>query len=238
MQTSQSIIYFDREGRENLSQVLRVVKRVFKKRPEVRSHPLLVFTAIGEGAALAYNLLQEYDPKIIAITFSPDFYVMREGKKVFPQIPDKIKALFDGIGIKVIKSRLPFDEIEGMAAHNEQMKLLKSALTLFGGGFVQCVQAVLQACDHDVVPVGEKVISITGDSAAIITASTTKGFLTRESGLVINEILCKANNFTIARAQATKEEVQSPRLFDSEDVKQTNKKGLSAQTGRLLEAKD
>jgi hypothetical protein len=231
MQTSQSIVYFDREGRENLSQVLRVVKRLFRKRPEVRSYKILVFTAIGEGAALAYNLLQDYNPEIIAVTFPPDFYLMRDGQKVFPQIPEKIKALFDGLHIKVIKSRLPFDEIDGMLMHNENMRLVKNTLSLFGGGFTQCVQAALQACDHGAVQVGEKVITISGDSAAIMTASTSKQFFSRESGLAINEILCKASNFTIARTTPQKAPNQTPELFEAEEPNQTKRKALPRSGG-------
>lgn len=238
-QTSQSIVYFEREGRENLTQVLRVVKRAFRKRVELRSLKIVVFTAIGEGPALSYNLLQEYTPQIIAVTFPSDFYIVREGKKICPNIPDKIQALFDGLGIKVIRSRLPFEEIDGVPGYNEQMKLIKDSLSVFGGGFVPCIQAVLQACDHDAIRVGEKVISITGDSAAIITASTTKTFLSKESGLVVNEILCKARNLTIARGSQPKTPEPAASLFDLKaEVKATKRKELSQPGPKILEAKE
>ena len=53
------------------------------------------------------------------------------------------------------------------------MTLIKDVLSLFGGGFSLCVQAVLQACDMGVLKIGEKVVVITGDCAAIVTALTT-----------------------------------------------------------------
>jgi hypothetical protein len=87
-------------------------------------------------------------------------------------------------------------------------------LSLFGGGFAVCVQAVLQACDQGVIEQGEKVIAIAGDTAAVMTASTTRGFLSRESGFSINEILCKARKLTIARGAPAKAVEQTKNLFE------------------------
>lgn len=60
---------------------------------------------------------------------------------------------------------------------------------------------------------GEKVISITGDLACLITASSTKHFLSREAGLSINEILCKPRNFNLARGDLKKAAEKSAELF-------------------------
>jgi hypothetical protein len=204
MHLSQSIVYFEREGRENLSEVIRIVKRAFKKRVDLRSSKIVVFTAIGQGAAMAYNILEEYEPTIIAVTFPLDFSIPRGDKRFFPRIPEKLQAFFDALKIKVITTRLPFDEIDGAVEHNAQMKMIKDVLSLFGGSFPQCIQAVLQACDAGAIVPGEKVISITGDVAAVITASTTRAFLSREAGLVISEILCKPRNLNIARGDLLK----------------------------------
>lgn len=144
---SSSILYFEHEGRKNLSHVLRVVKRAFTRREDLQSSKVVVFTAVGHGAAMAYNLLQEFDPTIIAVTFPLDFSVRREDQRFFPRIPDKLMDFFNGVKIRVITGRLPFDRIDGAEAHNSQMKLIEDVLTLFGGSFPQCVQAVLTACD-------------------------------------------------------------------------------------------
>jgi len=173
-----------------------------------------MFTAIGEGPALAYNFLQEYDPKIIAVTSPPGFYVKRGEEKLFPRIPPKLQAFFNGVGVAVITSRLPFDAMDGADAHNEQMNLIRRVLSLFGGGFSICVQAVLQACDHGVVEQGEKVIAVAGDCAAVMTASMTKDFLSRDRGLSINEILCKARKLTIARGSPAIAVEATRDLFD------------------------
>jgi hypothetical protein len=235
---THSIYYFDQEGRENWEQVLRLVKRAFKRRPEFRSYKVVIFTAIGEGPALAYNLLQDYldTTKIIAVTFPPDFTAVRDGQTVSPRIFPKAKTFFDGVGIPVVTARLPFQAIEGVEGHNQQMKLIGDVLTLFGGSFSLSVQAVLQACDHGLVEVGEKVIAVTGDSAAVITASSTTKFLNREQGLAINEIICKARNMTIARGQPAAAVEQSRSLFDQNTTPRL--KATPPKRQQLIEGKE
>jgi hypothetical protein len=222
-----SISYFDREGRENLPQVLKIVRRAFNKRPDLRALKLIVFTATGDGPALAYAQLHEYEPQIIAVTFPPDFSVMRGTERIYPQISPKLHRFFDGVGVKIITGRRPFDAIEGVPAHNEQMQLIRDVLTLFGGSVSLCIQAVLSACDSGEIAIGEKVVGITGDLAAVITASTTKKFLAKEAGMVVNEILCKPRNLTLSRNIGP---------IDAPPVKTINHKVLtSITTNALLE---
>ena len=202
MQKSSSIVYFDREGNEALGDVLKILKRTFRKREDLRSHKIVFFTAVGRGPAIAYSQLEEYDPKIIAVTFPPTFTVRHGDEQVCPQIPEKIARYFRGVGIRVITGRLPFDEIEGATTHNQEMTLITNVLSLFGGSFRHCVQAVLQACDAGAVEPGEDVISVTGDCAAVVTAAYTKNFLAKDGGLVIREILCKPRTLNLARVRS------------------------------------
>jgi hypothetical protein len=198
------IVYFDAEGRKNLSDVIRVVKQKLKSREELRSLKIVMLTAEGEGPLLAYNHLALYDPKIVAVTFPLAFSVKRkDGARVQPRIAERLRKFFDGVGISVVvPDTLPFDPIEGMEGHNQQVKLTTDAITLFGGGFALCIQAVLRACDAGAVQPGEKVIGLVGDCAGIFTASTTNKFLSRD-GLSVNEVFCKARNLTIARPLPT-----------------------------------
>jgi len=217
---SASIVYFESEGKQNLRDVLRVLRGTFKKR-NMRSVKVVILTGRGEGPVLAYNMLQEYDPRIIAVTFPPTFAIKtEEGEWVNPQIPAKVKAFFKGVDVPILTGRLPFDKIEGAEAHNNQMKVIRDTLSLLGGSIPLLVQAVLQACDMGAVNEGERVIGMTGDSAAIVTASSTLNFLRREGGLEINEILCKPREFTLIRKklQHAPEEL-SGNLF--EDQKKT-----------------
>lgn len=212
MQTS-AILYFENEGRENLPRVLATVKRALTRRAELRELKIVIFTATGDGPALAYSRFQKFEPKIIAVTFPPDFHVSRGDETFYPAIQKRLRDFFDGVGYKIITSRLPFDPIANAQAHNHEMRLVKDVLNIFGGGFSLCIQAVLSACDHGEVSIGEKVIAVTGDIAAILTATTTEKFVSSADGLVVNEILCKPRNLTISRKQAA----QQTQLFPKDE---------------------
>lgn len=199
---SAPIVYFEKEGRENLPHVLKVLKRILKKRIELRVVPIIIFTATGEGPARAYAQLNEYDPKIIAVTFGPDFSVKRGDETYVPRISDKLASFFHGVGIDVLTGRLPFDPIDGVEAHNNATKAIRDVLTLFGGGFALAVEAVLSACDAGYIDVGDQVLALTADTLSVMTASTTRKFLSKSQGLVINEILCKPRMLTVSRAVA------------------------------------
>jgi hypothetical protein len=179
--------------------VLKVVRNRLSRKPELRNLKIVIFTAYGEGPARAFKMFEEYDPKIIAVTCPPDFTVKHEDHIYKPQIDPKLRKFFDGVGITVLTGRLPFDAIEGMDAHNREVQVVRNALSIFGGGVVPCLQAVLQSCDMGTVEVGEKVIAISGDWAVLMTASTTSAAFGREHGVSINEIFCKPNTFDLCR---------------------------------------
>lgn len=201
------IVYFDKEGRDNLEQVLRVIKNILKKRTELRSHKVVVFTAEGQGAALAYNkLMVEFGSKIIAVTFPVTFSVKAsDDQRFYPKISDSLQRFFSGVGIDVVvPPTLPFDLIEGMDGHNQQMKLVNQTIAIFGGGFGLCIQAVLRACDVGLVKEGEPVIAMSGDTAGLFIASTTGHFLNGGNGMAIQEIFCKPRNLTVSRPNSNR----------------------------------
>ena len=151
---------------------------------------------------LAFKELMDFSPKILAVTFPLDFSIKSPDseERYFPRIPEQVMKFFVGVGISVIPpASLPLDPISGMDSHNHETKMIKDTITIFGGGFTNCIQAVLRrACDAGEIVPGERVIAMSGDCAAVITACMSNKFLTSE-GLSINEILCKPRNFTIAR---------------------------------------
>jgi hypothetical protein len=219
--TPCGIWYFEQEGNRNLPDVLSKVKRDFAKREDIRACKIVIFTAWGEGPALAYNKLKEYNPTIIAVTFPPGLMVKKpdgEGNTIETavRISDNLKKFFDGVGVTVLSARLPFEGFDGADSIKHQLKLIGDVLSLFGGGFSLCVQAVLQACDMGAVNIGEKVVVMSGDCAALVTASTTARFLSIDKGLSINEILCKPRNLSITRRPPKQPRQVSGELFPPE----------------------
>jgi hypothetical protein len=195
--------HFDSEGRENLPDVIRNVKAYLKSLQtggRIGLPKIVFLTAMGEGPMMAYSQLGGLNVRIIAVTFPPGFSVKTKDGQIFePKMPEKVMKFFRGVEIPVISSRLPFDTVTGAESHNKEMALLRSSISIFGGSMPLAVQAVLQAADHGLIAVGEEVIAVTSDTAALITASTTEHFLSNTSGMLINEIICKPSVFSISR---------------------------------------
>lgn len=186
------IYYFDREGRRNLDAVLRVVKRVLNKRTELQSCKIVIFTLEGQGPAMAYDRLRKFDPRIIAVTFPRTYRIkLPNGEEHAPDVSPNLLKFFRGVEIEVlVPATLPFEPIDGLEAHNQQMKLVKQTISLFGGGFTLCMEAVLHACDSGLINAGEDVIAFSGDTAGLFRASTTRQFLSRFNGFAVQEIFC------------------------------------------------
>ncbi|HVG26075.1 MAG TPA: hypothetical protein VM865_00610 [Acidobacteriaceae bacterium] len=194
------ITYFDSEGNENLSEVLKVIKRTVQKRPELQGCKVIFLTAEGHGPALAYNMLEQFGQKIIAVTFSPFFCLQRQGKQFHPQISSRVRKFFQGVEIPILTSRLPFESFGGsQSSISSTLKLVNDAFAVFGGSVPLAIQAVLQACDMGHVQVGEVAIVATGDCALLVSASSSAMFLSVERGLCVLEILCKPRRFDISR---------------------------------------
>jgi hypothetical protein len=197
-----SIAYFEAEGRQNLNHVLRMIKKVLKKREDLRHLKLVIFTAEGQGPAIAYSVLREFATKIVAVTFPPRFSVKpaNSEERYFPRIPDELRGFFAGAKVEVIvPPTLPFDSVNGLEGHNQQVEIVKSTIAVFGSGFSLSIQAVLLACDLGHLEEGEQVIAMSGDTAGLFVASTTAHFLNKTNGLQIQEIFCKPRGFTISR---------------------------------------
>jgi uncharacterized protein len=200
---SSKIQYFETEGRENLSAVIKCVK-TFLRGLETQGAPaprkIVFLTVEGEGPMMAYNQLQSHDLRIIAVTFPIGSSQIVDDKLYKPQVSSKVRDFFNGVKIPIVTSRLPFEEIVGADAHNREMKIIREALGLFGSSMALAVQAVLQATDAGYVEIGEQVIAATGDTAILVTATTTYNVLRQDRfGFAVNEILCKPRSFTVSR---------------------------------------
>ncbi len=245
MNRGYKIQTFDREGRENLASVVKNVKNYLRGLlTSGIPYPtkIVFFTLKGEGPMLAYSQLSGLEVTIIAVTFPSTYSVLLQDKTTYcPEIPDKVRKFFAGVEIPVVRARLPFDEIIGADNHNKEMAMLKSALAVFGGSMPLAIQAVLQATDSGLIPPGEEVVAVTSDTALLVTASTTRDFLSPTCGLIVNEIICKPRNFTISRPTPKLEEalpVTTPplksgiqlegRKFREADSEEINPKGRVA----------
>lgn len=182
-------VSFPEAGRENLTHVLKALKKALHRRPTLRTHKIVFFTSYGEGPLQATGLFREHQPEMIAVTFPR---TLTRGENKLPhEIPSSVKRYLDAFGITVIAARLPFEPMDGARNHNAEMELINKALSIVSSSMPLCVQAILQACDHGHVLEGELVIGVTGDMAALVSACSTQKFLGKESPFFVKEFLCK-----------------------------------------------
>jgi len=205
--TARPIVYFEEDGRANLPDVIKVIKSTMRKRSDLRT--VVFFTANGEGPAVAFNQLQDLEPRIIAVTFPLTFFSKRNDEVFRPEIPQKVRNFFAGVRIPILTGRLPWDHIDGATAHNNDMDLIQKSLSIVGGSFPLCIQAVLQACDMGAVGQGEIVIGATGDCAAVVRATMSQHAFSKEQGVAVLEILCKSRNPTLFYRWASSSAVPS-----------------------------
>jgi hypothetical protein len=187
--TSSAVSYFAQDGKANLRAVLKLLQRARRKRADLKAMKIVFMTGYGEGPLLAIRNFKDDHPKMIAVTFPPNTPTS-DGRPHF--IPEEVGAYLKAMKVDIISTRLPFDGMDGTTMGDHEMRLVKSVLSKLGRSVPLCVQAVLQACDHGLVEQGEEVIGVTGDLAAVITASTTASFLSPTSPFYIREFICKA----------------------------------------------
>jgi hypothetical protein len=204
-QFTTAITYFLQEGRDNLSECLKIAFQVAKKQ---HIEKVVMFTARGDGILLALNTLCGFDEykgiKLVAVTFSPArMFTSPDGQPMVVRISDEAEKAMDKHNIPIVRAHLPFDPIaprfkdRGVLA--QDMSLVESALNIFGGGMSLCVQAVILACDAGAIGLGEHVVAMTADTAILVQAAPTARML-RE--LTIREILCKPAILSIGRNES------------------------------------
>jgi hypothetical protein len=215
-----SITYFLQEGRDNLSECLKIA---FQAAKQQHVDKIVIFTARGEGVQLAlanFCSLEEYQQiKLVAVTFPQAKAFSSEGKPLEVRISDEAEKIMKERNIPLVRAHLPFDPIvppfpdRGVLA--QDLSLVESALNIFGGSMSLCVQAVVLACDAGAIGLGEHVIAMTSDTAILVQAAPTARML-RE--LVIREVLCKPAILSIGRKESQIEGKISNKVLGTGDV--------------------
>lgn len=215
-QVTESITYFAEEGRDNLSECLRLS---FETVLQYGLKKLVIFTGVGDGIQEAIDdfLSQPNysDVQIVGVTFAQGFEVKRNERSIPHIFPSERKEAFAQRNIPIVRAHLPFDSIstqhqrDGVLA--QDLGIVGNALNIFCGSMSLCVQAVLIACDAGEVEIGEHVVVMTSDTSLIVRAAPTSHLLT---DLIIRQIICKPAFLTVAKA----EKLELPAELSSELV--------------------
>lgn len=200
------LFYVEREGHSSMRSCIDVT---FHRSAMLGVKKIVIFTGTGEGAVYA---LQEWlprpehlDVRVVAVT--PPVgrrYRLDPRDSASPMvaagIAPNVRNFLADAGLPVVSAHLPFKPIGGSRSPRAGLTEVGEALSILGGGFALCVQAVLVACDAGEVLVGERVIAASADTSIVAIASRTETFLSKTEGLIVEELLCRPAIYDISKA--------------------------------------
>jgi hypothetical protein len=176
----EKIIYFEKPGKENTSDVISLIK----ERAHARGIKKVVVASTRGGTARA--VAESFEGTDFHIVVIPWQYGFRDTQP-FPQ---ELVAELQGKKHRVHFGTMLFhtEDLYG----NKTPQVMANLLRIFGPGIKVCVEIIMMACDGGCLESGEKVIAVAGtsggaDTAIVATASPS----TRITGLRVHEIICK-----------------------------------------------
>lgn len=201
-----STTYVPGEGR---GQLRACVTQTFRVCAQLGIRKVVMFSATGEGPLFAVRRFlprPQYEGIELVVVTPPV-------GKVFPidprhpnrgsataEIAPLLRKFLSDSGVPVVTpERFPFSTDESAGENRAQNGTLVRAFGILGGGFVLGIQAVLAACDHGAVQVGERVAAMTADTSFIAFASNTESFLLPSNGLLVDYIVCRPALYDISK---------------------------------------
>ncbi len=176
----EKIVYFETAGRENTSEVLRLVK----ERAQARGISQIVLASTrGDTARAAVDAFNGSGLRLVVIPHQFGF-----GER--QRFPQELVSELEEKGHRVHFGTMLFhtDGFYGMRVPSVMATLLRT----FCQGMKVCIEIILMAVDGGCVATGEKVIAVTGtgrgaDTAVVAIAAPSN----KLSELHITEIICK-----------------------------------------------
>jgi hypothetical protein len=177
----EKIVYFEKPGKGNTAEVIRLVKERAQARGINR------FVVASTRGATAGDFLEAVTGTGHRLVIVPWQFGFKGEVQPFPQeLITKLKAE----NHQVHFGTMLFHTSEFYGASTPQA--MANLLRTFGQGTKVCLEILLMACDGGCIGIGEKVIAVAGtgsgaDTAVVATAAPTN----RLSALRIHEIICK-----------------------------------------------
>lgn len=193
--TRLSTRLFDREGKQNLAETIRIVARASN---EMGIDKILVFTSEGDGIASLHKKLKRFQ-SLFAVTF-PHEMIANDPEKgpFFIGLASALRRNeLRNIGVTIIQGTMPFGPLGD--TQPEWLMGLSMGLGILGGGLQLCVQAILMACDAGHLNATERCVVMSADTAVIARAGHSNNFFRKSSTLAIEHILCKPQFYQISR---------------------------------------
>ena len=178
----EKIVYFEKSGKKNTTEVIKLVLERAKSRNINR-----IVLASTRGYT-AQSFLDAVEGKGIHLVVVPwQFSFKQDGGNPFPQ--ELVKELQEKKHIVHFGTML-FHTADLYGTDTPMA--LANILRVLGEGMKVCVEITMMACDGGCIKMGEKVIVVAGtgggaDFAVVATAASS----TNLTSLRINEIICK-----------------------------------------------
>jgi hypothetical protein len=183
-------MYFDRAGKQNTEDVLRIAVEEAQKRGI--SH-MVVASTWGDTGLEAAKLLEGKGIALVVVSHNTGF--SEEGKQEFDE---GTRAQIEKLGGRVYTGTMVLRNL-GTAIRSQQsysqQDLVANTLRLLGQGMKVCVEIVAMAADAGLIPC-EDVIAVAGtgrgaDTVAVIRANSSNNFFQ----IKVREILAKPRDF-------------------------------------------
>ncbi len=177
----EKIVYFEKPGKSNTPEVIRLVKERAQARGINR------FVVASTRGSTARDFLEAVSGTEHRLVIIPWQFGFKGEDQPFPR--ELTRELRAG-NHQVHFGTMLFHTTEFYGTGAPQA--LANILRTFGQGTKVCLEILLMACDGGCIGIGEKVIAVAGtgsgaDTALIATAAPT----TRLGSLRIHEIICK-----------------------------------------------
>jgi hypothetical protein len=176
----EKIIYFEKPGKENTGNVLRLIQ----ERAQARGIKKVVLASTrGDTAKAAVESFKNSGLQLVIIPWQYGFHETQP-------FPKELVVELHGTGHRIHFGTMLFhtEDLYGIKTPQVMANLLR----IFGQGTKVCVEIIMMACDGGCIEIGEKVIAVAGsgagaDTAIVATASSS----TKMKGLRVHEIICK-----------------------------------------------
>ncbi|MBI4823466.1 MAG: hypothetical protein HY805_04460 [Nitrospirae bacterium] len=184
----KKVLYFEKPGRENTSECLRVVKEAIK---DSGYEHLVLASTTGETGLLFSESLKDAGLNLVVVTHSAGFK-----EPNISEMPDDVREKIKGFGANVFTGTMLTHSIDtafsGKFSGSYLTHIVAQSLRRFGEGPKVCCECVMMAVDAGLIPEGEEILAVAGtargaDSVLVIKSSTSKRFLE----LKVLEVLAK-----------------------------------------------
>ncbi|MBA7587819.1 hypothetical protein ES708_29862 [subsurface metagenome] len=182
----EKIVYFEKPGKENTGEVIKLVLERAKLRNINR---IVLASSRGYTAKSFLDAVEGKDINLVVVPWQFNLKKEVEGSP-FPQ--ELVKELLEKKHI-VQFGTMPLSSNSSNDLYGTNIrKALGNILRVLGQGMKVCVEITMMACDGGCIKMGEKVIVVAGtDAGADFAVVATAASSTNVTSLRINEIICK-----------------------------------------------